>query len=77
MFEGSEEGTHGGLIENVEARHCQGCFSGYPIVDLVKRINFCAESICISDEPFRGGKTSVNLWAAGNNVVHGVYAENI
>ena len=30
MFEGSEHDVHGGVIENVEARNCQGCFSGYP-----------------------------------------------
>ena len=34
MFEGSDPDVHGGLIENVEARYCQGCFSGYPITDL-------------------------------------------
>ena len=30
MFEGSKKGTHGGLIQSVEAIHCQGCFSGFP-----------------------------------------------
>ena len=67
MFEGSEHSVHGGVIENVEARNCQGCFSGYPANGLYQTNNVCAESVCQSHNPPRGGKTKVNLWAAGDN----------
>ena len=77
MFEGSEESVRGGLVENVEARNCQGCFSGYPANGLVFRDLSCAASVCQSHNPPRGGKTKVNLWAAGDNVRDGVYGENI
>ena len=33
MYEGSEEGVHGGILENVEAINCQGCFAGYPMTN--------------------------------------------
>ena len=69
MFEGSKAGVRGGLIENVEAVNCQGCFSGYPATRLRQRNVTCASPVCPSDKPFRGGKTSVNLWTAGNNNV--------
>jgi hypothetical protein len=42
MYEGSETGTSGGLIENVEAIHCQGCFSGYPSVGMAMKNVTCA-----------------------------------
>ena len=35
MFEQSEDSVSGGKIENVEARNCQGCFSGYPATNLI------------------------------------------
>jgi hypothetical protein len=77
MFEGSEESVHGGLVENVEARNCQGCFSGYPANGLVMRDLSCAASVCQSHNPPRGGKTRVNLWAAGDNVRDEVYGKDI
>jgi hypothetical protein len=46
MFEGSEEGIHGGRIENVEARYCGGCFSGFPATNLFQTGNTCAAPIC-------------------------------
>ena len=77
MFEGSEHDVHGGVIENVEARNCQGCFSGYPANGLYQANNVCAASVCKSHNPPRGGKTKVNLWAGGDNVRDGVYARDI
>ena len=77
MFEGSSHTTHGGLIQNVEARYCQGCFSGYPANGLYQTGNTCAAPICQSDDPLRGGKPWVNLWTAGDNVRDEVYAANI
>ena len=46
MFEGSATGVSNGRIENVEARYCQGCFSGYPIEGLYQRNNTCASPVC-------------------------------
>ena len=77
MFEGSEESVHGGIVDNVEARNCQGCFSGYPANGLVMSNLSCAASVCQSHNPPRGGKTTVNLWAAGDNVRDGVYGKDI
>lgn len=34
MFEGSQKGIGNGRIENVEAIHCQGCFSAFPMEGL-------------------------------------------
>ena len=67
MFEGSSETTHGGLIYDVEAINCQGCFSGYPANGLVEDSNYCISPICQSDDPPRGGKDWVNLLTAGDN----------
>ena len=77
MFEGSDPDVTEGLIENVEARYCQGCFSGYPIKGLTQKGNICASPVCRSDEPMRGGKDYVNMWTAGDNIRDGVYASNI
>ena len=77
MYEGSDPDAAGGLIENVEARYCQGCFSGFPIRDLVQRNNVCASPVCKSDDPPRGGKDFVNMWTAGDNTRDGIYADNI
>ena len=77
MFEGSEEGVQDGIIHDVEALHCQGCFSGYPLTDLYEWGNTCAASVCQSDDPPRGGKTKVNLWTAGDNARDNVMSENI
>ena len=77
MFEGSASDVHGGLIENVEARNCQGCFSGYPANGLYQTGNICAASVCPSDDPPRGGKNRVNLWTAGDNNRDGVLAYDI
>ena len=77
MFEGSASDVHGGVIENVEARNCQGCFSGYPANGLYQTGNICAASVCLSDEPERGGKNMVNLWTAGDNNRDGVLAYDI
>ena len=46
MYEGSATGVSNGRIENVEARYCQGCFSGYPIEGLYQRNNTCASPVC-------------------------------
>ena len=77
MFEGSDPDVHDGLIENVEARYCQGCFSGYPINGLTQRNVTCASPVCRSDDPPRGGKDFVNMWTAGDNYRDDVYAYNI
>ena len=77
MFEGSDPDVHNGTIENVEARYCQGCFSGYPIDGLTERNLTCASPVCKSDEPMRGGKDYVNMWTAGDNIRDGVYASDI
>ena len=77
MFEGSKHGVHGGVVENVEARNCQGCFSGYPANGMLQSNNVCANSVCQSDNPPRGGKKMVNLWAAGDNNRDGVYSHDI
>ena len=77
MYEGSSHEAQGGLIQNVEARYCQGCFSGYPISGLYQTGNTCAAPVCKSTEPLRGGKDFVNLWTAGDNVRDGVYASDI
>lgn len=77
MYEGSATGVSNGRIENVEARYCQGCFSGYPIEGLYQRNNTCASPVCRSDDPPRGGKDYVNMWTAGDNVRDGVYGSDI
>lgn len=78
MFESSESSVYGGHLENVEARNCQGCFSGYPATDLTMINNTCAQSKCKSHDPFPlGGKKRVNFWAAGDNLRDQVYASNI
>lgn len=46
MYEGSEKHVHGGLVEDVHAIHCQGCFSGYPQNGLVFDNVTCAQSWC-------------------------------
>jgi hypothetical protein len=76
MYEGSETGTEGGLVENVDAIHCQGCFSGYPSVGLEMRNVTCAQSWCDGTERFTDAKKDgkFNLWQWGNNEVHGVYS---
>jgi hypothetical protein len=74
MYEGSSKKTKGGLVENVEARHCQGCFSGYPSNGLVMTGNTCADHWC-DGTPERGPKTGkFNLWQFGHNYLHKVYA---
>ena len=77
MFEGSAAGVEGGRIENVESINCQGCFSGYPANGLFQTGNTCASPVCIGDDPPRGGKTMVNLWAAGDNAKVSVYSDDI
>ena len=70
MFESSAHSVSGGHLENVEARNCQGCFSGYPATDLDMINNTCAQSKCMSHNPFpNGGKKRVNFWAAGDNFI--------
>lgn len=63
MHEGSAHYVHGGLIENVEAIHCQGCFSGYPSNGLVMRDVTCADSWCEGTTE-RGAKRNgvFNYW---------------
>lgn len=63
MYEGSESHVHGGLIQDVEAIHCQGCFSGYPSNGLVMRDVTCADSWC-DGTPERGVKKDgvFNYW---------------
>ena len=39
MFEGSQSGVQGGLVEDVELRGCGQGFSGYPMTDLTFRNN--------------------------------------
>ena len=76
MYEGSSKKVKGGLVENVEARHCQGCFSGYPSNGLVMTGNTCADHWC-DGTPERGPKTGkFNLWQFGHNYLHKVYAQN-
>jgi hypothetical protein len=53
MYEGSLSTIEGGLTENVEARHCQGCFSGYPSNGLKFKDVTCADSWC-NGTPERG-----------------------
>ena len=77
MYEGSDSSVHGGVIANVEARHCQGCFAGYPINGLYQTDNICANPICKSHEPPRGGKDYVNLWGGGDNYRDNVLAYDI
>ena len=48
MFEGSDPAVHGGLIENVEAINCLGCFSGYPANGLRQNNVTCANQACPS-----------------------------
>lgn len=78
MFEGSMEGIHGGILENVEARNCQGCFAAYPANYLLQFNNVCANSLCQPDiKGVRGGKKRTNYWTAGANIIEGVYSSNI
>ena len=76
MYEGSSHETHGGLFEDIDAVHCQGCFSGYPSNGLVMRGVTCANSWC--DGTFRGIKRGgkFNLFNFGNNEVDKVYTKN-
>ena len=77
MYEGSEASVSGGLVENVEARHCQGCFSGYPSNGLTFKAVTCADSWC-DGTPERGMKRggAFNLWNFGNNFVDKVDSKN-
>ena len=77
MFEGSEEHVHGGIVENVEARNCQGCFAGFPANGLSMYDVVCANPVCKSDNPPRGGKKNTKLWTSGDNAVEGVKSYDI
>jgi hypothetical protein len=78
MFEGSSEDSKGGIIENVEARNCGGCFSGYPQKGLYQTGNTCAAPVCPSSNPPRGGKKGyLNLWTAGDNIKKQVFGANV
>jgi hypothetical protein len=70
MYENSAEWAINGLAEDIEARHCQGCFSGYPSRDLVFSNVTCAESWC--DGTSRGAKNNFNFWNFGENKDHEV-----
>ena len=79
MYEGSEHHVHGGLLENVEARNCQGCFSGYPANGLTMINNTCADSVCRSSDPPppKGFKRYVNHWSAGDNARDDVFGTDV
>ena len=77
QVEGSKKGVTGGLIENVEAINCQGCFAGSPIVGLREKNLMCASTICKSDNPPRGGKNRANMWTAGVNRGYGLKSDDI
>ena len=49
----------------------------YPATDVVMTNTTCANSVCKSDNPARGGKNKVNLWAAGDNLRDEVYTSNL
>lgn len=77
MYEGSAKHVHGGLVEDVDAIHCQGCFSGYPQNGLTFRNVTCAQSWC-EGTPERGLKKDgrFNYWQFGNNNVERVYGKH-
>lgn len=75
MYEGSSHESIGGLLEDVEVRNAQGCFSGYPMNGLTMRNTVCGPQLC-DGSPERGKKTYKNNWTFGNNMVHEVYAMN-
>ena len=78
MFEGSHKDVSGGLVENVEARNCGGCFSAYPQKGNRQKNNVCAAPICPSWDTPRGGKVSyLNLWTAGDNHKYEVFGEDV
>lgn len=77
MFEGSKEGVSNGVIVNVEAINCKGCFSAYPMDGVYQRGNTCASPICQSDNSPRGNSRFTNLWTAGANVKEQVYSRDI
>jgi len=77
MYEGSSIETEGGLVENVDAIHCQGCFSGYPSTGLEMKNVTCAQSWCDGTERFPAKKDGAfNLWQYGPNLVEPVYSYN-
>jgi len=49
----------------------------YPATDVMMTNTTCANSVCKSDNPARGGKNKVNLWAAGDNLKDEVYTSNL
>lgn len=53
MYEESVSGIKGGLVEDVDAIHCQGCFSGYPSTGLHMKDVTCSDSWC-DGTPERG-----------------------
>lgn len=80
MFEGSDNVTHGGLLEDVDAVHQgDGCFSGYPAQHLMQRNVRCAHTHC-TGWGGRAKPTSGSLgWAAGDEagvVSHGIVVED-
>ena len=80
MYEGSEEGISGGLIENVEVINARGCFGGYPISDLYETGTTCALSFCNADyeNAIRDkNRDRFSMWTAGSNVREGVHSHNI
>lgn len=77
MFEGSEEGVSNGVIIDVEAINCKGCFAAFPMDGVYQRGNTCASPICQSEVSPRGGQPFTNLWTAGANIKHEVYSSDI
>ena len=79
-FEMSEPDIAVGLVENIEARYCQGCFAASPGIDMLWTNNTCAAPICdlAEDENHPRGRFSpVNMWVGNDNVHDKINATNV